>query len=133
MIAQEKHHANKSVFDGRNPPNVDEVAKATKSCLAGLGLDELDMAQGLILNLVPSKLEFHCFGAIALSNQQKRENVFGYKPTGSLFLLAIFSFDFLHLTGQLPKPSFSKFFYACVAKFAISSPMDAHNFVFSKV
>lgn len=55
---------------------MDEIAKAMKSCLAGLRLDEFDMSQGLILNLAPSKFVFHCFGAIALSNQQKKERTF---------------------------------------------------------
>ena len=37
----------KSVFDGRNPPMVDEIAHAMKSCFAGLYLDGFDFIGGL--------------------------------------------------------------------------------------
>ena len=40
-------HAIKSVFDGRNPPMVDEIAHAMKSCFAGLYLDGFDFIQGV--------------------------------------------------------------------------------------
>ena len=42
-------HAIKSVFDGRNPLMVDEIAHAMKSCFAGLYLDGFDFIQGLVL------------------------------------------------------------------------------------
>ena len=37
----------KSVFDGRNPPMVDEIAHAMKSCFTGLYLDGFDFIQGV--------------------------------------------------------------------------------------
>ena len=40
-------HAIKSVFDGRNPLMVDEIAHAMKSCFAGLYLDGFDFIQGV--------------------------------------------------------------------------------------
>ena len=40
-------HAVKSVFDGRNPLMVDEIAHAMKSCFAGLYLDGFDFIQGV--------------------------------------------------------------------------------------
>ena len=40
-------HAIKSVFDGRNPPMVDEIAHAMKSCFAGLYLGGFDFIQGV--------------------------------------------------------------------------------------
>ena len=40
-------HAIKSVFDGRNPLMVDEIAHAMKSCFAGLYLDGFDFIRGV--------------------------------------------------------------------------------------
>ena len=40
-------HAIKSVFDGRNPLMVDEIAHTMKSCFAGLYLDGFDFIQGV--------------------------------------------------------------------------------------
>ena len=46
-------HAIKSVFDGRNPLMVDEIAHAMKSCFAGLYLDGFDFIQGV--SWIPSE------------------------------------------------------------------------------
>ena len=42
-------HAIKSVFDGWNPPMVDEIAFAMKSFFEGLYLDGFDFIQGIVL------------------------------------------------------------------------------------
>ncbi len=47
-----EYHAVKSVFHGRNPPMVDEIAIAVKSCFAGLKLDGFDFIQGLTLDFI---------------------------------------------------------------------------------
>ena len=49
VILLTEYHAVKSVFDEWNPPAVDEISYAMKSCFAGLYLDGFDFIQGLVL------------------------------------------------------------------------------------
>ena len=48
VILLTEYHAVKSVFDECNPPMVDEIAFAMKSCFTGLYLDGFDFIPGLI-------------------------------------------------------------------------------------
>lgn len=64
-----EYHAVKSVFDGRNPPWVDEIAFAMKILLR----------RGVVANLIYNS-------ATMVELKQKRDNAFAVSKLSSLFI-----------------------------------------------
>ena len=75
MILLTEYHAVKSVFDGGNPLEVDEIAIAVRSCFAGLSSDGFDFIQGLVLGFHLNEVKISSLHSNDFIKPTERDNI----------------------------------------------------------